>query len=39
MAKSNYPTQVELEEVFELRVDFRNGHETLWRKNNSQSKS
>lgn len=29
---TNYPTQVELEECFELRVDFRNGHETLWRK-------
>ena len=29
---TNYPTQVELEEVFELRIDERNGHETLWRK-------
>lgn len=32
MCKSDYPTQEELEECFELRVDFRNGHETLWRK-------
>lgn len=32
MSKSNYPTQVELRECFELRVDFRNGYETLWRK-------
>lgn len=34
---TNYPTQKELREVFELRVDFRNGHETLWRKNNSNN--
>ena len=29
---TNYPTQEELREVFELKVDFRNGYETLWRK-------
>lgn len=29
---TKYPTQSELDKVFELRVDFRNGHETLWRK-------
>lgn len=37
MCKSNYPTQSELREVFEIRVDYRNGHETLWRKNNSNN--
>lgn len=29
---TNYPTQRELEECFEIKVDERNGHETLWRK-------
>lgn len=32
MSKSSYPTQRELQGVFEIKVDERNGYETLWRK-------
>jgi hypothetical protein len=34
MTKAKYPTQGELLDAFELKIDFRNGDETLWRRNN-----